>query len=189
MRWDTWIVFVTTETAACFSPGPAVLYVLSQALEHGTLASIWANCWILAGNTIYFILSAMGLGAILLASHYMFEAIRWIGAAYLVCLGVRAFLGKSRKLSVTKPDAAPGMRVLLALLPQFVDPRRSVAPQVAILAATSVAIEFCVLLGYGALAGRVTAMATRPRFAMLTNRVAGLMLIFAAARMMLMTSA
>jgi threonine/homoserine/homoserine lactone efflux protein len=51
--------------------------------------------------------------------------------------------------------------------------------QVAILAITSVSIEFCILAGYGALAGRVTHLAARPRFAKLTNRVAGSMLITA----------
>jgi len=185
-----------------------VLYVLSQALARGTLASVWANLGILSANIVYFILSALGVGAILLASHSVFGAIRWIGAAYLVYLGVTAFIGKSRVLSVAKPDAAPvsGVRALLngmilqlsspgaiiffvALLPQFVDPSRSVAHQVAILAVTSVTIEFCVLLGYGALAGRATQIASQPRFAKVTNRVSGTMLIVAAGRILLMTSA
>jgi homoserine/homoserine lactone efflux protein len=208
MRWDVWVVFFIMETAACFSPGPAVLYVLSQALARGTLASVWANLGILSGNIIYFFLSATGIGAIILASHSVFSAIRWMGAAYLIYLGVTAFAGKSRVLSVAKPDAAPllGARALLsgmilqlsspgaiiffvALLPQFVDPSRSVARQVAILAVTSVCIEFCVLLGYGALAGRATQAASQPRFAKVTNRVSGTMLIVAAARILVMTSA
>ena len=96
MRWETWIVFVIYETAMCLSPGPAVLLVLSQALARGTLASLWSNVGILTGNTIYFILSATGLGAILLASHGLFSAIRWVGAAYIIYLGITAFFGKSK---------------------------------------------------------------------------------------------
>ena len=198
MRWEIWIVFVVTETALCLTPGPAVLFVLSQALARGTLSSIWSNVGILAGNTIYFILSAPGLGAILLASYDLFSAIRWIGAGYLIYLGISAFVGKSPMLSVATPDGAPvsGPRILLnglilqlanpkalvfftALLPQFVDPAQGMARQVAILALTSVSIEFCVLAGYGALAGRMTHLTARPRFAKLTNRVAGSMLITA----------
>jgi homoserine/homoserine lactone efflux protein len=57
------------------------------------------------------------------------------------------------------------------------------ARQLAILALTSVSIEFCVLTGDGALAGRMTHLAARPRFAKLTNRVAGSMLITAGVRM------
>ena len=66
-----------------------------------------------------------------------------------------------------------------ALLPQFIDPRGSVVTQVAILAVTSAAIEFLVLLAYGALAGRMTGLAARPRFGKLANRLAGSMLITA----------
>jgi threonine/homoserine/homoserine lactone efflux protein len=68
MRWEIWIVFVITETALCLTPGPAVPFVLSQALARGTLSSIWSNVGILAGNTIYFILSATGLGAMVFFS-------------------------------------------------------------------------------------------------------------------------
>lgn len=198
MHWQPWAVFVVTETALCVKPGPAVLLVLSQALTRGTMSSLWSNGGILAGNAVYFILSATGLGAILLASHDVFTAIRWIGAAYLVWMGIAAFRGKSPMLSVAKAGVAdisgrrlffngvvlqlssPGALVYFtALLPQFVDAANGIARQVAILAITSVTIEFFVLAGYGALAGRMTHLAARPRFARLTNRVAGTMLITA----------
>src|SRR5579872_2348868 len=103
----------------------------------------------------------------------------------------RADLRDARFFKRNDPSTLqPGAIVFFAaLLPQFVDLSRSVARQVGILAITSVSIEFCVLLGYGALAGRMTRMAAQPRFASLTNRVAGTMLIFAAARIVWMTSA
>jgi homoserine/homoserine lactone efflux protein len=63
------------------------------------------------------------------------------------------------------------------LLPQFIDPATSVAPQVAILAITSVVIEFFVLAGYGVLAGRLAGRAIQPRLATLTNRIAGWLLV------------
>jgi homoserine/homoserine lactone efflux protein len=79
--------------------------------------------------------------------------------------------------------ASPGALIFFAaLLPQFVDAAGSMAHQVAILAVTSVTIEFCVLVGYGALAGRMMRLAAQPRFARLTKRVAGTMLIIAAVR-------
>jgi threonine/homoserine/homoserine lactone efflux protein len=86
-----WAVFVVTETALCLTPGPAELFVLSQALARGTASSLWSSAGIVVGNTVYFILSATGLGAILLASYDVFSAIRWIGAAYLVWMGIAAF--------------------------------------------------------------------------------------------------
>lgn len=198
MAWEVWLLFALTETALCFTPGPAVLLVVSQGLARGVGASVWSNLGILAGNTFYFVLSATSLGAVLVASYEVFAAIRWVGAAYLIWLGVAAFRGRSAVLSVAPaPDipirarrmfvngfvlqvANPKALVFFtALLPQFIDPRGSLVTQVAILAATSVVIEFGVLLAYGALAGRMTTLATRPRFATLANRLAGSMLIAA----------
>ncbi|HEV7715900.1 MAG TPA: LysE family translocator [Steroidobacteraceae bacterium] len=196
MTWTLWIAFFVTETALCFTPGPAVLLVLSQALTRGALRAIWSICGILAANTLYFVLSATGLGAILMASYDLFFVIKWAGAAYLVWLGVCAFVGKSRVMSVEAGERAPisGSRLFLngfilqmanpkalvfftALLPQFINPDAAIIPQMTILALTSVVIEFFVQLFYAVLAGRVTHLATRPRFATITNRVAGTLLI------------
>ena len=69
MSWGVWALFAVTETAPCFTPGPAVLLVLSQGLARGTASSIWSNLGVLAGNTMYFVLSGTGLGAVLLASY------------------------------------------------------------------------------------------------------------------------
>jgi len=198
VSWDAWLLFALTEAVLCSSPGPAVLLVLSQGLARGTRASIFSNLGVLAGNTFYFALSATGLGAVLLASYEVFSAIRWLGAAYLIWLGLAAFRGRSAVLSVTPAAGAPERRgrmflngamlqvsnpkalvFFTALLPQFIDPRGPVLVQVAILAVTSVVIEFFVLLAYGALAGRLIALTTRPRAATLANRVAGSMLIVA----------
>jgi threonine/homoserine/homoserine lactone efflux protein len=79
-------------------------------------------------------------------------------------------------LQVANPKA---LVFFVALLPQFIDARGAVVAQVLILGVTSVIIEFFVLLAYGAAAGRATALASRPRFRTLANRLAGSMLIVA----------
>jgi len=77
MNWDIWALFGVTETALCFTPGPAVLLVFSQGIARGTGSSIWANLGILAGNTMYFVLSGTSLGAVLLTSYELFSVERF----------------------------------------------------------------------------------------------------------------
>ena|SRR5437867_1059084 len=200
MTWQTWGLFMATETALCLTPGPAVLFVVSQGLSYGAARSLWANFGILAANALYFVLSALGLGAVLLTSHSVFLLIRWAGAAYLIFLGLRTFLGKGEAFAEFPAPAVKtglGRRLLLrgvvlqavnpkslifftALLPQFIDPKGPVGWQVLILGVSSVVVEFFVLCGYGLFAGRAAGLAKEPRYARLTNRLAGACLILAA---------
>lgn len=196
MRWEVWLWFVATEAVLSLSPGPAVLYVLSQAIQRGPGKSVWASWGILTSNAMYFILSATSLGAVIAASYKLFFVIKWTGAAYLVYLGVSSFFGKSSVMSLpeAKANARSGPRILrdgfllqaanpkallffTAILPQFIDARHNVAFQIFILGISSILVEFVILFTYGQLAGRVLATARSPRFEKLTNRIAGSLLI------------
>jgi len=200
VSFKIWLFFSGTEALLCLTPGPAVLFVLSHGLAQGGRASLWANAGILTGNTFYFLLSALGLGAVLLASHEVFTVIKLLGAAYLVYLGIRTIVGVGLGLradgvvgATTRDWAALGrgfalqaanpkaLMFFVALLPQFIDPARPIALQILILGVTSVIIEFFVLAGYGYLAGRAATLARQPRFVALTNRVSGGMLVAAGA--------
>ena len=193
---EVWALFVVTESILCLTPGPAVLLVVAQALGRGAAASVWATLGILTGNALYFALSATGLGALLLASYELFALVRWLGAAYLIWLGVRTFVRRSATRS-TAPTVAAGRRrtfvngfvlqaanpkallFFVALLPQFIEPGGHVAGQVLVLAVTSVAIELVILLAYGAAAGRLHALTASPRFVRLADGLAGTMLVTA----------
>ena len=200
MTWNTWGLFAATETVLSFTPGPAVLFVLSSALRSGARKGIPAILAILAANTVYFALSGTSIGALLVSSYRLFSAIKWIGAAYLVYLGLRAILGRQSVVPVEEHANAPSgawrlfgdgfvlqmsnpkaLVFFSAILPQFIDPRRDVAQQVIILGLTSTICEFLVLLGYGIAAGRASVLARQPRYAKWTNRVAGGLLIGAGA--------
>jgi threonine/homoserine/homoserine lactone efflux protein len=194
MSWLTWGLFVVMDLALCLTPGPAVLFVLSQGLRHGGRRSLWANLGILSSNTFYFLLSATGLAAVLVASHQVFTLVKWCGAAYLIYLGVRLLLAPGQSAADFPAGTRSGWHVLrqgfvlqaanpkallffVALLPQFIDPSGSVGLQVGILAVTSIAIEFVVLAGYGLAAGRLAGWARRPGVVRVTDRVAGSLLV------------
>jgi homoserine/homoserine lactone efflux protein len=196
MTWQVWLLFVMTEAVLSITPGPAVLYVLSQAIRRGAGKSVWASWGILSANALYFTLSATSLGAVIIASYKLFFLIKWLGAAYLVYLGVRSFFGKASVLSLpeSKQDSGSGPRILrdgfflqaanpkailffTAILPQFIDTHHNVAFQIFILGISSVLVEFVILFVYGQLAGRALSTARSPRFEKLTNRIAGSLLI------------
>lgn len=200
MSIEGWLLFVATETILCLSPGPAVLLVLSVSLTKGCPAGLQVSAGVLLANTFYFLLSATSLGAILLASWEIFFLVKWIGAAYLIWLGVKMCLsrGADNHPPALHPNASARFGNFLhgivaqganpkalvfftALLPQFVNPASPLAPQIAILAITSVIIEFGVLAGYAALASRANRVAQRPRFMNVLNRIGGGLLIGAGA--------
>jgi homoserine/homoserine lactone efflux protein len=196
MRWETWLFFVATEAVLSVTPGPAVLYVLSQAIQRGPAKSVWATAGILSANAMYFALSATSLGAVIVASYKLFFLIKWLGAAYLVYLGLRSFFGKASL--VTLPESSDGCRTgsrilrdgfflqaanpkailfFTAILPQFIDAHHNVVFQILLLGISSIVVEFFILSAYGQLAGRALATARSPRFEKVTHRIAGSLLI------------
>jgi homoserine/homoserine lactone efflux protein len=196
MTWQIWLLFVATEAVLSLTPGPAVLYVLSQAVKRGPGKSVWASGGILSANAMYFVLSATSLGAVIVASYKLFFLIKWVGAAYLVYLGVSSFFGKASILALPEADggSSSGPRILrdgfflqaanpkallffTAILPQFINPHRNVGMQILLLGVSSIVVEFMILFTYGQLAGRALATARSPRFEKITNRLAGSLLI------------
>jgi homoserine/homoserine lactone efflux protein len=182
MTFKTWLLFLAMETALSLSPGPAVFYTVAQGVRGALRRTLPAAAGILTANGIYFALSATSLGAIIAASARFFTIAKWIGAAYLIFLGIKAlrsansmhsvaFVGDSAEkergrrgvylgaltLQLANPKA---LLFFLALLPQFIDPTISVVPQMLILAATSMVPEFCILTGYGWFAHRAAVHAT-----------------------------
>jgi homoserine/homoserine lactone efflux protein len=176
MTFKTWLLFLAMETALSLSPGPAVFYVVSQGVRGALRRTLPAAAGILTANGIYFALSATSLGAIIAASARFFTVAKWVGAVYLIYLGIKALRSAGSMHSVALGVEGAGnegalrsvylgaltlqlanpkaLLFFLALLPQFIDPSVSVVPQMLILAATSMLPELCILTAYGWLAHR-----------------------------------
>jgi homoserine/homoserine lactone efflux protein len=186
MTFKSWLLFLVMETALSLSPGPAVFYVVSQGVRGALRRSLPAAAGIISANAIYFALSATSLGALIAASARFFTIAKWTGAAYLIYLGIKALRSAGSSHAVNLGETLPAeqgdrrrvyvgaltlqlanpkaLLFFLALLPQFIDPNQPVAPQMLILAATSMLPEFCILLSYGWLAHR--ALRASARFGM-----------------------
>lgn len=108
MTPEHWLLFSATEFMAYLVPGPAVMFIVSQAMACGTRGSLWSMLGILLTEVMYFILSAMGLGIILVNSHILFLVIKWAGAAYLVWIGVQTIRGSGKAFKIA-PGRSPSM--------------------------------------------------------------------------------
>ena len=154
----TLLAFVPAGIALNLTPGADMMFCLAQGLKGGARPAIFASAGISAGGMINVVLAGLGIGALVAAHPGLFEAIRWVGVAYLVVLAVRAVrapvgVGEvapvsprrafrdAMIVSVTNPKV---ILFILAFLPQFVDPARG-----------SVLLQFVVLGGAFSLTGFV----------------------------------
>jgi threonine/homoserine/homoserine lactone efflux protein len=146
---STLAVFAATAFVFLIVPGPAVIYVTTRSIDQGRTAGMASVLGIHTGTVVHTVAAAFGVSALLASSATAFTAVKLLGAAYLVFLGVRRLLGSERveeqevparrrslwriygqgvAVNVLNPKTALFM---LAFLPQFVDPARgSVTPQI-----------------------------------------------------------
>jgi threonine/homoserine/homoserine lactone efflux protein len=202
MAAETWLAFLLTETVLCLTPGPAVLFVISTSLQRGFATGLRGAGGILTANALYFALSGLGIGAILVASREIFFAVKWAGALYLIWLGLKWLLIPAAPRD-DAPETATRQALLrgfivqganpktlvffTALLPQFLDANAALPAQLFILGATSIVVELAVLTAYAGAATRAGHVAGRQLAAPL-QRIGGALLIGAGARLGLVPS-
>ena len=200
VNWDTYWLYVLTEAALSLSPGPAVMLVIAYGLMHGARRSLAAALGVLSANALYFAISATALGAVLIASRPFFVTVKWLGALYLVYIGTSALFGRPSPISASNASARnrsarsiflSGLTLQLAnpktliffvaILPQFVDPSLPIGAQMVWLAIGSIVPELVILGGYGYLASRAAHITANPRYARIIDRIAGVLVLGAAA--------
>jgi threonine/homoserine/homoserine lactone efflux protein len=179
------------------------MLVVTFALTRDARAGVGASLGILAANAGYFVLSATSLGAVLVASWELFSLIKWLGAAYLIWLGLHMIVDAVRGSgSAASPAASSDGRLspfttglltqganpkllifFTAILPQFIDPAAPVAVQVAILGVSSVIIELIVLCLYVAACRRARSWAGERRIAAPLQAIGGGLLMTAGVRL------
>jgi threonine/homoserine/homoserine lactone efflux protein len=131
-------LFIFASIVLLLTPGPAVLYIIARSLDQGRVAGLVSVLSIEVGNFFHAVAAAMGLSALLFSSATAFSVVKYLGAAYLVYLGVRKLLSNNTDMQETKVEAQSLRRVFsqgvtvailnpktalffLAFLPQFVD--------------------------------------------------------------------
>ncbi len=195
MPFDLWLAFVAASTALLLIPGPTVLLVLSYALSKGRGVAVASATGVALGDLIAMSASLAGLGALVLASATLFTVLKWVGAAYLIWLGIKLVrsapsggleMPQSRDVTerqVLRHTAAvtalnpKSIAFFIAFVPQFITPGAPLLPQFAILIATFVGLAAINALAYALLADRLRRVIGRPSVITWITRAGGSALI------------
>jgi threonine/homoserine/homoserine lactone efflux protein len=135
---STYALFIATALALLAIPGPAVLYVVGRSIDQGRTAGLASVLGITTGTIVHITAATVGLSSLILASKVAFDAVRYVGAAYLILLGVRRLLTRGQEDAVGARPARTHRRLysqglvvnllnpktivfIFAFIPQFVD--------------------------------------------------------------------
>lgn len=157
------VLFALTVTPLIFTPGPDMLFILSQVMGKDAKAGMMATVGICCGYLVHSVLVALGIAAIIVSFPILFETIRWLGIAYLLYLAVhliQSVFSDKKLLIENKSSASPikkgfftallnpkGMLIYFAILPQFIDKSGNTVTQGLLLSCVFIGLIFVVYCG------------------------------------------
>jgi homoserine/homoserine lactone efflux protein len=191
MNWHLFSAFLLITVVLFLTPGPIVTLIVATGARQGTRAALLTVVGASTGNAVLLACIALGLGWILKTSAEVFDTLRWVGAAYLIWLGIQAW----RHAGTMSEAAAPGGRVhawrgfvvaitnpksiafFTAFLPQFIDPALPVERQLLVMCVCSVTLGGMLDSGWAIASGLGRAWFLKPQHNRLLGRISGLVLI------------
>jgi len=195
MSVTAWLAFAGASAILLAIPGPTVLLVVSYALGHDRRSAMTTVAGVALGDFTAMTASILGLGALLATSVAIFTALKWVGAAYLIYLGINLWRAPVAE-NAAVPDAAPvrPLRMFLhayivtalnpksivffvAFLPQFLDASQAFLPQIMVMEATFLELATLNATLYALLASTARRTVRRPAVQRAVNRVGGSLLI------------
>jgi len=201
MSIEVWFSFVAAALVLCFTPGPTVLVVIGQSLQHGKRSVLPLLAGALLGDVVAMTLSLMGVGVMLQASAAAFTVFKFLCAAYLVFMGVKSWRSKPKAAVHGDDKARPGGAIFrqtflvtalnpkgiiffLAFFPLFINPALPALPQMFMLGGTFLLVSALGVTFYAFSAGCLGASLfsdgkRSEKIRRMVNRVSGGMLISA----------
>ncbi|PTM92070.1 LysE family translocator [Mycoplana dimorpha] len=197
MSFEHWFAFAAASAVMLAIPGPTILLVISYALGHGRRTAGATVAGVALGDFTAMTASMLGLGALLATSAAIFTALKWIGAAYLLWLGLKLWrapvAGSDANPAGTTREEKP-MRIFahayvvtalnpksivffVAFLPQFLDLSRPIAPQMVIFEITFLVLATANALAYALMASAARGTIRKPGVQKVVNRVGGSLLM------------
>lgn len=194
MSIDVWLAYLLAAIVFSFAPGSGTVNSISNGMVYGWRKSLASIIGLQLGMAVHIILVGVGLGAIVAGSELAFTVIKWLGAVYLVWLGIQKWREKSA-LSLADRDTTVSAATLfkraifvnltnpktivflVALFPQFINPLAPQLPQLLILGITTLVVDGFVMLFYVLLASRFTRYIRSTTVMTRLNRLFGSMFI------------
>ncbi len=173
MTIQSWLIYLALATAAASTPGPAILFIMTNTALYGRRKAIFAAMGNVSGLLVMGTIAVTGLGALLNTSEFIYSLVKYAGAAYLIYLGVKLFLQREIDFNCIhdsfKPETKTAQKIfrqafcvaisnpkaivfLTALLPQFIHMEQPILPQFFILIFTLMFVSFMCLMFYALLA-------------------------------------
>lgn len=198
MTFESWAAFTAASAVLLIIPGPTVLLVVSYALGQGWRTVLPMTVGVALGDFTAMTLSMLGLGALLAASATLFTVLKWVGAAYLVYLGIKLWRAGGTLDAAPRTDTVSAARMLghawlvtalnpksitffVAFLPAFLDPQADFLTQMVVFETTFLLLAFGNAFGYALVATRARGFVANPRAIGVVNKVGGGLLIGAGA--------
>jgi threonine/homoserine/homoserine lactone efflux protein len=194
MTFETWLAFAAASAILLVIPGPTILLVVSYALGQGWRTALPMAIGVALGDFTAMSFSLLGLGALLATSANLFTLFKWAGAAYLIYLGIKLWRAGGTLEAKPRTDAVSSMKMLghawlvtalnpkgltffMAFLPQFIDTKSALVPQIGIFAVTFLVLAFANAFTYALIASRARTVVRNPRAIGIINKVGGSLLI------------
>ena len=193
MDWHVWLAYFLAAWLIALSPGSGAVLSMSHGLQYGVRQTTATIVGLQIGLAFILLVAGVGVGALLVASATAFMVVKLLGAAYLLWLGFKQWRApvtlddggaqagppvmrlRQRVLTgaLTNATNPKGIVFMVAVLPQFIDPKRPLLLQLLILLVTTLAVDTVVMHGYALLASRLRALLRSARARRTQNRVFG----------------
>lgn len=194
MTFETWATFAAATAVLLVIPGPTILLVISYALGQGWRTALPVAIGVALGDFTAMTLAMLGVGALLSASATLFTVLKWVGAAYLIWLGIKLFRAGGSLDAQPRTDRASALKMLghawlvtalnpksitffVTFLPQFLDAGADFGAQMLVFEATFITLAFANALGYALIASRARAVVRNERAISLFNKAGGTLLV------------
>ncbi|MEO5689286.1 MAG: LysE family transporter [Burkholderiaceae bacterium] len=191
MTFATWITFFFACWAISLSPGPGAIAAMSAGLNHGFRRGYYMVFGLILGICTLLCVVVVGLGALIAASNSAFTVLKFLGAGYLVWVGIAQWRASDKPL-VAATDAPAlsrkqlvvrgwainatnpkGAVFMAAVVPNFIDTTHPLIPQYLVIMASLSFTDLVVMAGYVALASKVLRALNEPHHVKIMNRCFG----------------